>query len=231
MKISRILIVEDETMFREFLAGWFRDEGYSMVYQAGRLSEADRLSEEIEPDLVLLDMDLPDGHGIEFVDRQIRRQKLTRILVLTAHMGNYPVVKLKRSGVMGVLDKGATTGAELRRAVETLRIWRTYYSERVERTFRELVAESSAFYKTLSEREEHMLKKFGLGMSNEMVAREEGLSVSTVQGHRRNVMMKIGVKSSPELIIWAIRNGFVSGPQIKRGEGLEVQGARMAGGA
>lgn len=218
-------------MFREFLAGWFRDEGYSMVYQAGRLSEADRLSEEIEPDLVLLDMDLPDGHGIEFVDRQIRRQKLTRILVLTAHMGNYPVVKLKRSGVMGVLDKGATTGAELRRAVETLRIWRTYYSERVERTFRELVAESSAFYKTLSEREEHMLKKFGLGMSNEMVAREEGLSVSTVQGHRRNVMMKVGVKSSPELIIWAIRNGFVSGPQIKRGEGREVQGARMAGGA
>lgn len=207
-------------MFREFLVGWFRDEGYSMVYPAGCLSEADRLSEEIEPDLVLLDMDLPDGQGIEFVERQIRRQKLTRILVLTAHMGNYPVVKLKRSGVMGVLDKGATTGAELRRAVETLRIWRTYYSERVERTFRELVAESSAFYKTLSEREEQMLKKFGLGMSNEQVAREEGLSVSTVQGHRRNVMMKIGVKSSPELIIWAIRNGFVSGPQIKRGEGL-----------
>jgi DNA-binding NarL/FixJ family response regulator len=227
MKLNKILVVEDEVMVREFRAGWFRIQGYKEVYEAGRLSEADRLSEAHPPDLVLLDMELPDGQGTEYVERQMRRQKLTRILVLTGHMGSYPVVRLKRSGVMGVLDKGATTGEELRRAVEALRLWRTYYSERVERTFRELVAESSAFYKTLSEREEEMVKMFGLGMSNEMVAEEEGLSVSTVQGHRRNVMLKLGVKSSPELIIWAIRNGFVSEPQIKRGPGTRAHGARL----
>lgn len=208
-------------MFREFLRRWLNSEGYAEVREASSLREANLLSDASEPDLVLLDLDLPDGHGIEYVRRQVERQKRARILVLTAHMGNYPIVKLKRSGVMGVLDKAETTGEEMRRAIETLGRWRTYYSERVEQTFRELIAEGSSFYRTLSEREEHMLKRFGLGLSNEQVAEQEGLSVSTVQGHRRNVMSKIGVKSSPELIIWAIRNGFVNGEQIERGEGFE----------
>lgn len=223
MSISHVLIVEDGVMFREFLVSWFMREGYTAVHSASSLREADELSEVYEPELVILDMDLPDGHGMEYVERQIRRQKQTRILVLTAHTGKYPVVKLKRSGVMGVLDKACTGSDELRDALMTLTKWRTYYSERVERTFRELIGESSSFYRTLSEREEEMMKMFGMGMSNEFIAEQEGLSISTVQGHRRNVMLKVGVRSTPELIIWAIKNGFVNGSQIKRGYRLKVK--------
>jgi DNA-binding CsgD family transcriptional regulator len=61
-----------------------------------------------------------------------------------------------------------------------------------------------------------MLKLFGLGYSNEAIAQERGLSVATVQGHRRNVMAKVGVNTSPDLIIWAIRNGFVNDTRIER---------------
>jgi len=125
-------------------------------------------------------------------------------------------MKLKRSGVMGVLDKADANGEELRAAVSAIASWRTYYSSGVERTFRQLIAESTAFYKILSPREEDMLKLFGMGYSNERVAELRGLSVATVQGHRRNVMGKVGVRSSPELIIWAIRNGFVNGHRIER---------------
>jgi DNA-binding NarL/FixJ family response regulator len=88
----------------------------------------------------------------------------------------------------------------------------------VERTFRNLVREASAFYKTLSPREEEMLKYFGRGMNNQSIARELGLSVATIQGHRRNVMAKVGVRCTPELIIWAIQNGFVLRPQLARME-------------
>lgn len=217
MKIKTILIVEDEVMFREFLAGWFRGEGYGSVWEAATLEEAERLAQK-GPDLVMLDMDLPDGEGMAFVERQLARRRRARILVLTAHLGSYPVVRLKKSGVMGVLDKAETTGEELRRAVRTLEGWRTYYSDRVERTFRGLIGEGAAYYRRLSPREEDMLKQFGFGLSNEEIAAREGLSVATVQGHRRNVMAKVGVKSTPEMIIWAIQNGFVNGPQIGRFE-------------
>jgi DNA-binding NarL/FixJ family response regulator len=214
MKIEKVLLVEDELMFREFLAGWLKGEGYEVVGEVGDLASARRISQANQVDAVLLDLDLPDGNGINYVDWQVARHPATRILVLTAHVMNYPVLKLKRSGVMGVLDKGETSGEELRRAFDALSQWRTYYSERVERSFRELVRESTAFYKTLSPREEEMLKMFGRGLSNAGIAEELGLSEATVQGHRRNVMAKVGVKSTPQLIIWALRNGFLFGTQL-----------------
>jgi two-component system response regulator NreC len=117
---------------------------------------------------------------------------------------------------MGVIDKGEASGEELRRAVGTIAEWRTYYSQRVEMTFRNLISETTAYYKVLSPREEELVKLFGLGQTNEEIAIRQQLSVATIQGHRRNVMSKVGVKSTPELIIWAIRNGFVNGPEIGR---------------
>ena len=210
-------------MFREFLVGWLRREGYAVTGEASSLREAKRMLEKRIPDLILLDMDLPDGDGMEFVDAVTGHHTTMRILVLTAHLGNYPVVRLRRSGVMGVLDKGEACGKELSRAFKEIEGWHTYYSARVEKTFQQVIRESTAYYKTLSPREEELMKLFGLGQSNEKIARELELSVATVQGHRRNVMSKVGVKSTPELIIWAIRNGFVNGPQIKRQDGPEVR--------
>jgi len=224
MSIASVLVVEDQKMFREFLVGWLKGAGYEVTGAAGSLAEAEESCRERDPDLILLDLDLPDGEGLEFVDRQVSRRPTTRILVLTAHVESYPVVKLKRGGVMGALDKAETSGAELERALNVIGQWRTYYSDRVERSFRNLVRESTAFYKTLSPREEQMVKYFGQGRSNEGIAQMLGLSVATVQGHRRNVMGKIGVRSTPELIIWAIQNGFVRGPQINRMDRVESQG-------
>lgn len=216
MNIRKVLVVEDERMFREFLVGWLRGAGYEVVGEAATLAEAEAMSQGGEMDLVLMDMDLPDGDGMKYVERQMQRAPRTRILVLTAYVASYPVMKLKRSGVMGVVDKGAACGEELQRACTAVNEWRTYFTERVERQFRELVSEGMAFYKVLSPREEQLMKLFGLGHSNEWIAGELGLSVATVQGHRRNVMAKVGVRSTPELIIWAIQNGFVNGAQIER---------------
>ena len=229
MSIAKVIVVEDQKMFREFLVGWLTGAGYKVVGEASNLAEADILSQREEPDLVLLDLDLPDGEGLDYVNRQVARRPTTRILVLTAHVENYPVVRLKRSGIMGALDKAETSGEELERAVTVIGQWRTYYSERVERSFRNLVRESTAFYKTLSPREEQLLKLFGRGLSNDCIARELGLSVATVQGHRRNVMAKVGVRSTPELIIWAIQNGFVRGPEIHRMDRVEDREGKVSG--
>ena len=74
-------------MFREFLVSWLRAEGYEVVGEAKSLAEANALSESVEMDLVLLDLDLPDGDGLRYVERQMARRPNTRILVLTAHAG------------------------------------------------------------------------------------------------------------------------------------------------
>jgi DNA-binding NarL/FixJ family response regulator len=216
MSIKTVLIVEDQIMFREFLVRWVTQQGYTVVGAVGSLAEAETISCRETFDMVLLDMDLPDGEGLSYVERQVRRRPVTRILVLTAHVANYPVIRLKRSGAMGVLDKAQANGEEMRKAFDALSDWRSYYSERVERSFRKMVQEPSAFYKTLSPREEQILKEFGRGLSNRDISERLGISEATVQGHRRNVMAKAGVRSTPELIIWAIQNGFVLGPQIGR---------------
>lgn len=217
-KIKRILVVEDSRMFREFLVSWLRGSGYKEVLEAESLAEAKAQSLGEKVDLVLLDLDLPDGDGLEYLDWVSRGRRGTRVLVLTAHSECYPVVKLKRSVVMGVLDKGQTGGTELRAALEAVEEWRTYYTERVERRFRDVVREASAFYKTLSVREEELIKLFGMGLKNGQIADLLELSESTIQGHRRNVMAKLGVKSTPQLMMWAIRNGFVRSEEIVRGE-------------
>ncbi len=216
MNIESVLIVEDETLMREYLLQWFSMVGYRVVGAARDRKAAERMSDGHEPDFVLLDMDLPDGEGWDYIERQMMRRPSTRILVLTAHVGSYPVLRLKKSGVMGVLDKAETDGEELERAVTAIAHWRTYYTERVERTFRELVQEGTAFYKTLSPREEELIRYFALGLSNAEVGEQVGLRESTVQGHRRNVMGKVGVGSTPELMAWSIRQGFVCGRQIQR---------------
>ena len=216
MSIQTVLVVEDETMFREFLVGWLKKQGYEVVGACRTLQEADSISCSTQMDLVLLDMDLPDGEGLSYVARQMERRPVTRILVLTAHVMNYTVIKLKRSGVMGVLDKAETDGEALLKAFDAVNRWRTYYSSSVERSFRDMVQEPTAFYKTLSPREEEILKQFGRGLSNQQISELMGISEATVQGHRRNVMSKTGVRSTPELIIWAIQNGFVIGKQIGR---------------
>ena len=216
MKINKVLVVEDEKMFREFLVGWLAGEGYEVVGEAADIAGAEALSARVDMDLVLLDLDLPDGDGLKYVERQIARRPTTRILVLTAHVGNYPVIKLKRSVVMGVLDKAEACPTELRKAFSALEDSRTYYSDKGERAFMTMVREPTAFYKTLSPREEQLVKLFGLGMTNEQIATKLGLAEATVQGHRRNVMAKVGVRSTPDLIIWAFRNGFVRQRQLGR---------------
>lgn len=219
MNMEKVLIVEDETLFREYLLNWFEKAGYRVVGAVGDLRGAERMSETREVDLVVLDMDLPDGEGWEYIDRQMERDPGTRILVLTAYVGGYPIVRLKRRhGVMGILDKAKTSGGELDRALEEVGSWRTYFTDRVETTFQHLLKEPHAFYRILSEREEELIRFFAMGYSNLQVGQMLGLKESTVQGHRRNVMGKVGVKSTPALMVWAVQNGFVTDRQLLRRE-------------
>jgi DNA-binding NarL/FixJ family response regulator len=218
MRLHRVLIIEDEAMFREFLAGWFRGEGFEVVAAVGTLSEGENWLCKETVDLVILDMDLPDGDGVGFVEREQLKRRDLRVLVVTAHTSSYPVMKLKRSGAMGVLDKACSSGAELRKAVDTLRCSRTYYSASVEATFADLVREGFSFPKVLSPREMELVMLFGRGWSNGRIAEELGLSEATVQGHRRNVMGKLNVHSTPDLMVWAIREGFVRGTELGRAQ-------------
>lgn len=217
MNIQKVLIVEDESLYREYLLQWFERAGYGVVGAVGDLRGAERMSETRVVDLVVLDMDLPDGEGWEYIDRQMERDPGTRILVLTAYVGGYPVMRLKRQhGVMGILDKGKTDGAELGKAVEAVGSWRSYYTERVERTSQEILRESGGYYRMLSPREEELVRFFAIGLSNGEIGTILGLKESTVQGHRRNVMGKVGVGSTPDLMVWAVKQGFVTERQLIR---------------
>lgn len=219
--IKRILVVDGSKLFREFLVQHLRSTGFAVLDEAAGLEQAKGLAKRRIYDLILLDLELPDGDGVEFVDWQMRTNPSTRILVLTSHSKKYPVLRLKRSTVMGMLDKQTISSKELLDAVGAVGDWRSYYSKGVEDTFRQLVSEGRSFYKVLSRREEMLIKYFGLGYSNAEISQLTDLTESTVQGYRRNVLCKLNLRNTPDLIIWAFRNGFVRADDLNEPRAAE----------
>lgn len=213
--------MEDERIFREMVKRELERWGWEVLWEAdGVKSGKERIEQEGMPKVVILDMDLPDGEGYELIDWIGKRSKggggyRGNILVLTGWTESYPVMKLRRGGAMGVVDKLEAEEGELERALEQISEGRLYFTERVESRFKKMVSEPRSYYRCLTTREEELVKYLGRGLSNAGAGKELGISALTVQGHRRNILRKLGLKGTPELMCWAVQEGFVKPRQMR----------------
>ena len=170
----------------------------------------------LAPDMVILDLSLPDMDGFNVADRVLTAKPSTRILVVSSHCDDYTLFRVEKSGVHGFLDKNSNTLETLGNALVAIDAGRIYFSETYLDAKLARRNDPRSFVKILSEWERAILSLIGQGLTDEELGQRLKLSPRTVQTHRSNILRKLDIKGTPKLIAFAIEHGFTQVP-TKRG--------------
>jgi two-component system response regulator NreC len=205
----KVVLIEDQTMFRDLLKkicrGFFH---LAVVGEAEDAATGLALCREHRPDMVLLDLNLPDRDGVSIADELLTIAPEIRILALSSECDDYTLYRLLHSGIHGYVDKNRQSVEMLKQAIDEVIQGRVFFAEVVQRVRQRLRAEPRAFPKVLTDREQQLLGLLGGGLTDEEVARELRLSRYTVQIHRRTIMGKLDLHRTPDLIRYAVARGF-----------------------
>lgn len=210
-RLIRILLADDHAVvrrgFRLILDG---QPGLQVVGEACNGREAVQLATALDPDIVILDVSMPDLNGIEAARRIVEEVPRARVLALSMHRDGVYVREMLRAGARGYLLKDADDEA-LIDAVQAVARGDAYISPSVADTvltdYRRHVTNPLDL---LSAREREVLQLISEGRTNKDIAQLLGLSVHTVDSHRSRLMEKLNLNSTGELVRFAIRNGLIT---------------------
>jgi DNA-binding NarL/FixJ family response regulator len=207
----RIAIAEDLLMFREAIAkACAREFGHRVVAEADSGAQAIRTVRHSRPDVLILDLSLPDMDGFAVIERLRAAGCPTKILLLSAYSDDYTVFRVEKANVQGFVDKRQNAIAVLKEALHAIARGGTYFSTTFESARRARHADPQSFDKILSESEQRILCLIGEGLTDEEIGGKLRNSPRTVQTHRHNILRKLGVSSTPKLIAFAMRHGFTT---------------------
>jgi DNA-binding NarL/FixJ family response regulator len=196
-------------MFREVLRKVCVDElSHDVVGEAGDGEQAVDLVASVHPDLVLLDLHLPslDGFGVVAAIRAQAPQ--VKILVLSSHCDEYTVFQSERAHVQGFVDKNTNSVATLKVAIAAVEEGRVWFSEAFLRQKASRHRDPRSFDKLLTERERSILALVGLPLTDAEIAAQLHIAEETVAKHRFNILRKLELKSTTELVRYAREHGF-----------------------
>lgn len=209
----RIVIVEDHLMFRDVIRKICTTQfGHTVVGETESGVRAVELILELKPDVVILDLSLPDMDGFNVVDRVFAAMPALRILVLSSHCDDYTLFRVEKSGVHGFIDKNSNTVETLQEALSAIAEGRIYFSAAFQAAKLARRTDPRSFTKVLSEWERAILSLIGQGLNDDEIGRRLDLSPRTVQTHRSNILRKLDIKGTPKLIAFAIEHGFTQVP-------------------
>lgn len=165
-------------------------------------------------DLLLLDIRLPDGDGIDFLDDLTGQHVSVPVLLLSSSCEDYIVHRVSRSFVQGFVHKDEDPKVLLT-AVQMVTAGGTFFSPRFTERKRALVGEKESFEKKLSAREQEIFQLLGTGFTDSEVAATLGISASTAQTHRRNIMEKLDLHTAKDLQTYALKAGFTTTNRLR----------------
>ena len=211
----RVLVVDDHEEFRhslELLLGAMDD--VEVVGRAGDGRRAVALALDLQPDVVVMDLHMPELNGVEATARIVQSSPHIAVLVLSMMEDDDSVFAAVRAGARGYLLKGARR-SEIRRAIEAVGAGEVIFgpgiAERVMTYFRHARSRPTAqAFPDLTERERIVLGKIAEGKDNAEIARELGLSVKTVGNHASNIFAKLHVAHRAQAIVLAREAGVES---------------------
>jgi two-component system, NarL family, response regulator NreC len=216
MSAIRVLIVDDHALLREGIRALLAAaDDMAVVGEAGGGREAIALAHALSPDVILMDIAMPDLGGLEATIEIRKDRPDARIIVLTQYGDREYVHRFLRAGVSGYVLKRAA-GADLVAAIRAVARGGLVLDPDVARDAvtgeaappAELAGEADP-YETLTDREKQVLKLVAEGRSNKEVAQLLGISVKTAMSHREHVMDKLGVHNRTDLIRFALKCGVI----------------------
>lgn len=210
-----VFMVEDEILTREFVRALLDGStSYSWLGGCGSLNAArDFFREGPLPALILLDQVLPDGNGVELLCELQASCAEGRIAVVTGYCDEYLYFHVLRFRSVSFIDKITTTLSEWRRVLDVIALGLRYCSPSIAAGVARVKSDSSHWSKMLTRRELAILPYIGMGLENIEVARIMQLSPQTIQVHRKHILSKLGLHSTPALMRWSVRTGFARARQ------------------
>jgi DNA-binding NarL/FixJ family response regulator len=211
----RVLVVDDHDLFRTGLKSLLEEQGVNVVGEAPNGKNAIRLTSELAPDVVIMDLNMPGLTGVETTRHLAGVAPLTRVVVLTISADDEDVMDAVMAGACGYLLKDSSipdliTGIRAAAAGESL-ISPQIAAKLLQRLRAQSTSEEAAatIQAELSDREIEVLKLIANGKDNAQIASELFISPKTVKNHISNILMKLQIDNRIQAAVYAVRSGIV----------------------
>ncbi len=206
MNEFKILLIDDHPMMRAALKAAIQNQtGLQVAGEAGTLGEGRRLIDVLQPDLLLLDLYLPDGNGKELITYRNAHCPRMKVLVVTSASDEEVILAVLKAGVDGMIGKNAPA-ERVQYAIREVLGGRCYLMEEATqillRAFQQRPGELKVSQDLLSEREQGVIALLARGASNQDIAAELVISESTVRSHLQRISQKIGTQNKRELVLY-----------------------------
>lgn len=216
MKKIRILVADDHGIVRKGIALQLaQGEHFQLVGEAADGREAVSAAETLKPDVVIMDIAMPNLNGIDAAAQIVKRFPNVAVILLSMHTDESYLARSLAAGVRGYLVKD-TADTEIARAVEAVAQGKPFFSATiskllVEDYMRQLQLRGvTDSYDLLTEREKETLQLLAEGKTNKDVARILNIGLTTVETHRANIMSKLGLHSTAEIVLYAVRKKIIT---------------------
>jgi two-component system nitrate/nitrite response regulator NarL len=206
MSRYRVVIVEDQTVFRQMLAELLIMDQFEVVAELAEGKNALATVEQLKPDLVIVDLMLPDVSGTSLIEALRDTHPETKLLVVTAQKRPQVVLEVFRLNVDGIVTKVASLD-ELREAAKRVCAGKKFYCDKTSELLRESAQRPSV---SLSPREEQIVRLVAKGMSSKEIASALNISPKTVSNHRLRISQKLDINDIAGLTRYAISRGWVA---------------------
>ncbi len=216
MRKIRILIADDHGIVRKGLRLQLeQNSAFEVVGEAAEGREAVRMVEELAPDVVIMDIAMPNLNGIQAAAQLLKKNPNIGVIMLSMHSDETYLTRALAAGAKGYLLK-ENADADLQKAVQAVASGKPFFSPAIATTLledymRELQQRGlHDSYDLLTDREKEILQLLAEGKSNKEVATSLNLSINTVETHRTRLMQKLNVHSAAEIVLYAVRKRIIS---------------------
>jgi DNA-binding NarL/FixJ family response regulator len=190
-------------------------EDFQVAGEASDGREAVRMTEELAPDVVIMDIAMPNLNGIDAAAQMVKRNGIIKVILLSMHSDESYLTRALTAGVKGYLLK-ESADQDLYRAIQAVAQGKVFFSPTIANTLledymRQLQQRGlQDSYDLLTDREKEILQLLAEGKSNKEVATTLDLSTYTVETHRTHIMQKLNLHSAAEIVLYAVRKKIIS---------------------
>ncbi len=214
--IIKVILADDHTIVREGLRALLESQPHiEVIASVSNGREAVRAARELKPDVIVMDIAMPELNGIDAAEIICHERPETQVVILSIHKSSEHIYRALRAGAKGYLLKDSA-GAELVEAIRTVHERRRYITQQIAETILdEYISQRREMSKRspielLSQREREVLQFVVEGLSSQEIAQQLSLSPRTVETYRSRIMQKLDLHDLPSLTKFAIENGLTT---------------------